>query len=313
VKTTLAVLSLATLAVVAGGCGGGTAASPVTVDPAATPPGWVAVDYGAAQISVPADWVVGACPTPSKGTVILGTVLVNCPAYESSWPAVRVTPATTPVATKLSIRVNGITVYPVPYRGPGHDIATDQVPSLGVQVNATGPLYARILATLTHSPRGVVLARGSAPAPPGTWHRVTFGGVSMSVPSTWPVERSEGADACEPWAALPPNLARRVHPYRGSSTLVPCQFTNVVSVRALSPVDGVVIDPGAAGPFPSASSDTSCPTVNKIAVCRAMSQPLDVLILGVPVPGQSHPVVVELGLGGRGLTARTIFWSLSAA
>ncbi len=99
----------------------------------------------------------------------------------------------------------------------------------------------------------------------------------------------------------------------GSSTLVTCQFTQVVSVRALSPVDGVVIDPGATGPFPTAPSDTRCPTVNDIEVCRAMSQPLDVLILGVPVPGQSRPVVVELGLGGRGLTARTIFWSLSAA
>ena len=304
-------LSAAMMGALAGGCAGRAAARSSTVDQDATPPGWVAVDYGRAQVSVPADWVVGACPTSAQGTVILGTVLVNCPAYGSNRPAVRVTPLGGPPATGQSIRVHGIQAYLVPYRGPGH-VATDQVPSLGVSVEANGPLSSRILATLTRSPRDVVLAAGPPPSVPGTWRRVTFAGVSVAVPRTWPVDRSPGEDTCEPWSALSPSVAHRVVLYRGTSILVPCLFTKVAPVRALAPADGLVIDPGATGPFSPAPSGTPCSKVNALSVCRATSQPLDVLIVGVLVPGQRTPVVLELGLSGSGQTARTILWSLSA-
>jgi len=153
VRTTWAILFLAALAGLTTGCGRRAPTTSGSAGQAATPRGWVAVDYGVAQMSVPADWVRGACPSSAKGTVILGTVAVHCPAYGSDWPALRISPFAGPVTAHEPVRVNGIDTYPVPYRGPGHDIAIVQVPSLGVDVETNGPLFAKILATLTRSPR----------------------------------------------------------------------------------------------------------------------------------------------------------------
>ncbi len=150
-KTTLAILFLATLAPLLAACGLGPAARPEAVHQTATPRGWVAVDYGTAQISVPADWVRGACPASPTGTVILGTAGVDCPTHGSNWPAVRIVPFRPPLTTDRPVRINDIKAYPVPYRGHGHDIAIDQVPSLGVEVETNGPLFAKIIATVTRA------------------------------------------------------------------------------------------------------------------------------------------------------------------
>jgi hypothetical protein len=57
-----------------------------------TPPGWVAVDYGNAQVSVPADWAVAdgpSCRDPGRpGTVFLGPIVkVMCQSVPSAWLA----------------------------------------------------------------------------------------------------------------------------------------------------------------------------------------------------------------------------------
>ena len=66
------------------------------------------------------------------------------------------------------------------------------MPSLGVEAQASGPLASRVLGTFTRSPRAVALAGGRAPGVPRSWHRVTFGGVSVAVPAIWPVRARDG-------------------------------------------------------------------------------------------------------------------------
>jgi hypothetical protein len=285
----------------------------VTVDRAATPRGWVPVDYGAAQISVPADWVVvvGGCPDSPDGTVMLGLSHDNCPLFGSNWPVVRITPLSrSPASTPT--RLNGIRAYLYPYRGPGQ-VSMYQVPSLGVEVTASGPLAARITATLTHSPRAVALAPGPIPPAPRSWHRLAFGGVSMAVPRSWPVERSGGWDECVAQLQGLPGPHGQVQLTQGATSIVPggcLSQVNVAPAGRSSSAEGLVVDPGPYGPLPAAGFGR-CLAIRTLRVCPASSARFDVLLLAVHVPGVHRPVAVEIGLSGSGVTARTVLFSLS--
>jgi len=62
-----------------------------------------------------------------------------------------------------------------------------EVPALGVRLATFGPLGRRIAATMAPSPAVVVASATTAPAVPADWRRVGYRGISLSVPSTWPV------------------------------------------------------------------------------------------------------------------------------
>ena len=188
---------LAVLAISAVACGGGRTAlrsahrpsrekpSPrapeVAVDTAATPVGWVPVDYGDSQLSVPADWYVtlGSCVTPNaRGTIILqppdravtppSQPSPSCMPTDTSAagsPVVKVGPITTtvPAAGPTPLVINGIVV----------DLAGETacatarpcstwyvVPSLGIEIvdDEIPGERPMVIDTLTHAPRAVVLA-----------------------------------------------------------------------------------------------------------------------------------------------------------
>jgi len=115
------------------------------------------VAFGQAQISVPADWVISTADCPfgsAPGMVILrdavsltGCVLETGPAISD---VVGITPFDPPrlQPTGRSASINGITV------DWGHPTSSSigyQVPSLGVQIDASGVLADKVLATLALS------------------------------------------------------------------------------------------------------------------------------------------------------------------
>jgi hypothetical protein len=141
----------------------------LVVDQAATPKGWVPVDYGDAQISVPAGWNAdydALCPfARPPGTVFLGAPSSNaaqCPlavgeegpqAYLGRWAGTAVD------WTRQS--VNGVVVVKAPSRDLGE--ADYLVPSLGLLLRLTSSEAQSLLATLTYSPRAAALWPGPMP------------------------------------------------------------------------------------------------------------------------------------------------------
>ncbi len=292
----------------------------ISVDTSATPPGWLPVAYGDAQLSVPADWRLErseGCPGAggAAGLVSLGTPppgTFSCPAELAAASSLLIEPLVSPGLSSSGqkpVVVNGIEVY-AQFGAPGS--GGYQVPSLGVQVEASGPLSARILATLTRSPRAVAFAPGRAPAVPATWHRLSFGGVSLSVPAAWPVETATSwSDGCSPLrlslgtTSVELNWGRRM-------LALPCPML-VGPGPITAPVDGVVVDPGRYGPLDSSGGTGPCTRVGGLTACPTTTDLYGVLVLSVTVPGSARPVAVEIGLAGTGVTARTILRSLRPA
>ena len=56
-----------------------------------------------------------------------------------------------------------------------------------------------------------------------------------------------------------------------------------------------------------------CWSVQGLIACPATSPAYSILVLKVTVPGRSKPVYVSIGLAGKGMVARTIWYSLRAA
>ena len=181
------------------------------VDLSATPPGWVPVDYGDAQVSVPASFPIvypGQCiggPSVALGALLIGSTSAastapECPAPTKTPPTfvrlVGVHRVPPPYAGEKPIRINDVPIY----LGP-NDLTHRSyfAPSLGVELIAKGRVVARrIVDTLTRSPRAVVLTRGSPPAVPSSWRWVSFAGLRFSVPSSWPVQRTDKWNLCGP-------------------------------------------------------------------------------------------------------------------
>jgi hypothetical protein len=119
------------------------------------PKGWNSYTYGEVKISVPKSWAVKHntnCPnTSAPGVLLLGfpKVLENCPEYQYSTSVVAVYDSVgTITQTGNPIKVNGLTVD-VSFGSPKQLEWT--VPSLGLQVTASGSEGERILHTLRRS------------------------------------------------------------------------------------------------------------------------------------------------------------------
>jgi hypothetical protein len=204
--------------------------------------------------------------------------------------------------------VNGITVYWTSPEDRGF-----VVPSLDVEVSATGPLASRVLHTLTQSPRSVALAAGPPPPIPRSWLRVTFGQTSVAVPSDWSVQSTAlfGLGYCGPYTSLtsPPTVVFETGAHLESFG---CPAEGIPS--EVSPAsDGLIIDPGPYSPIRGVRSFGQCLHVNGLQVCPASIDEFGYLIVAVHIPGKSQPVAVEIGLGGNGVVARTILYSIRGA
>jgi hypothetical protein len=292
------------------------------VDLSATPAGWVPVAFGNAQISVPTAWWVLYNSPPCLTGSPPGEVFVNpppgvfaCPLEIAPGPSttVRFGPPTSPHSTVLGHPevINGIFVYPYP-TGPQSSYL---VPSLGVEITVDGPLGQRVLRTLTWSPRSVVLASGTAPPVPSSWHSVTFAGLQFSVPPNWPITQTEvtpglGAICRQQGVAFAGTTVTLSTDRRRLLAV----FCPRMSPTPQPPENGVQVDSGLrTEPTVTLSLSAHCLVLHGLTACPATSPAYSILVLRVPVPGRNKPVFVSIGLAGNGMVARTILYSLRPA
>ena len=180
----LGLLGVGILVLVAG-CSGTPPASHEVVNPPrssgpqvdlnATPPGWVPLDYGDAQISVPSNWVIGTtnCSGPRReGWIdLVGFTRsgYHCPS-ETPMPVntLSIGPGPTDTASASSsataMTVNGFLVYQDEIPGPASGIYS--IPPLGSLLSIHGSLANAVLHTLTYSPRAAALSPGPSPTGP---------------------------------------------------------------------------------------------------------------------------------------------------
>jgi len=318
----LPAVAVMVMALVAAGCTSA-AARPTTsslppptpaVDLSATPPGWVPVAYGDAQISVPATWVVilngnGSCSARPPGYVVLGRgkFIPDCrPPADARWlPSAFLGPLVGGITPGPSVEIHGIRAVIV--RETCDGCLVYQFPSLGLVV-ATNER--QVMDTLTRSPRAVAMARGPAPNVPSSWRRLSFAGVTVAVPSAWSAERTEtyyslcGGTPITLGAGVTTTLDTDQH-FDASRCLIAAAGQPVTP-----PLNGLVIDSGLGW---VGTLSRRCWSLPGLSACLVAAFSYSVLVLSVRVPGRAKPVIVSIGLGGNGMTARNILYSLRAA
>jgi hypothetical protein len=290
-----------------------------SLEVAAPPKGWVPFAYLDAQVSVPRSWVIElddcGVADPRQSVIFLSGCSLGQPACLNV-PACSFLPDNWLMFSALTaaqaaydrpppLVVNGYRVYVVSCSqcAPAYDI-----PSLGVEIDSSGPMIAKVLSTLSASPRAAVLASGTAPAIPSSWHAVTFAGLEFSVPKSWPLVRKSYYNDCWLYSDLPasPSVALNQGTSGVDEYSTQCPEPQYKFLLSNAP-DGVIIDSGG---YRREGTTGDCRTMNRLQVCVVTSDPYEELVLSVDVPGRVYPVTVELGLGGNGTVARTILYSM---
>jgi hypothetical protein len=295
--------------------GGGKHSAVPLSDPLLTPPGWTALTFRDAQISVPSSWVVqgrrgSICGVTAGGGVVLGRQYpvrlgrVGCrlPPTTVSVSAIRQMPRMPPRQ-----RLNGIPVIRQPtVRGALSYVA----PSLLVEVTAVGPKASQVIATLTRAPRSVALAPGPAFAVPSGWRWHDFGGIVFATPGAWRVKRTRVWGNC---------ISRPVQ--RGMLTLsTAAEFGchgGLVSLSGLAgqqaPLTGMSVGAGRiAAAYATPGRYWHCIRLHGVRACipnegASAGVYLELLLY---LPGRQLPTVVDIGLAGTGATTRTILDSI---
>lgn len=290
-----------------------------------TPKGWVAVDFRGAQISVPANWNVEydtACNfVHAPGTVFVGHTgwgkCVVSPPPLVPWVALGPASVTATLPRGRTV-VTGIVVRGVRARqafNPG-GIGSIAVPSLGVSIALSAPDDWRILDTLTHSPRALVLVTGPYAPVPSSWGWVSFRGIKFAAPRLWP-HRTIGyyGPVC---GRLGIDNEVTLSTDEHKAPVEFCQFEPAIPTVQAS-TNGVRVDaiPALALPGPvggvATPNPTRCIKLHGLNVCPYPNPAFGVLDLLVSDAHMTHPVLVEIGLGGSGEVSRTILGSLQAA
>ncbi len=192
------------------------------------------------------------------------------------------------------------------------------VPHLGVRLIGGGPLFQRVLHTLSSSPRFFALDPGSAPPVPSSWHRVSYGGISIAVPSNWKQTRRTSWNTCGLGGTpllvsdAPANTIMLASGATVDVIETNCADGGPYTGQVTAPTNGVVIDPGPYGPLTNDPRRGPCLEVNGLTTCPSATDVYGVLTLAVKVPGKSQAVVVEIGLTGNRMMARTILLSIRA-
>lgn len=275
------------------------------VDTKATPSGWLPVDYGNAQISVPSTWALvhdgeAQCGS-SPGVIILGAgewcpPSMNAPSSPSTSIVTLKTVTRSQRFTEPPVLVtNGIPVY-APGVAPVY-----LVPALDVEISFSGPQEPQVLKTLTYSPRAVVLAPGRTMTVLTSWRWVSFSGVKFAVPGGWSVRRTTYAPPCSSGIVLPMAGVTLASQPPLSISCPPPQ----ADLRPVPQVAGVEVDGFSSMPEPHPAC-VGPRTINGLSVCIEAGPTYQVLIDHVASPN----LTVQIGLAGDGLTARTILYSL---
>jgi hypothetical protein len=276
-----------------------------------TPSGWVPVAFGKLQVSVPGNWLLetpsqSVCAQAAGGMVFLGEGAGLPPPTGCVLTPDRVALAALGNAAPHGTieQVNGVAV--VQLRRTSDQVVV-AVPSLGVQVIATGSTAAQILSTISPSPLAVVDAEGPAPAVPAGWRWTTFGPLRLATPAGWAVRRSGW-----PWCGTGPEGGTVwLGDFATSSSVLypPCAPPPATALGEEAQ-DGVLV---ATGPFePLAKKATAqCFPDPGLEVCATVMGSTEVGV-AVATSGGAH-AYLEIGLAGDGTVARTILYSLRPA
>ena len=287
------------------------------------PRGWIPVDYGTAQIWVPASWPIdstGGCVGSKPAGVMYG----NTPKKDCALPRnvlQIVSPVIDPglnrwviaprrLAHARRLEVNGLAVEVRPAVGQGLFV---DVPGLNVRLIARGPVAIRAVGTLRRSLIADARPQSRATVPAGfRWQE--FGGIKFAAPAARPVRHGTIGAACEPLVA-PGNV--------GLSSTEPiggllCAGFAIVHAGYLAHRSGVVVIslPVTHGPashrLPPGSCARSYHKVGQFCV-----QELDGFnteyTLYLYRPGQKKLSTMYVGLGGGGEVAQAIIDSIRPA
>lgn len=320
----VAVLAMAIIAVTAEGRNRSTQVSvggtPPTIaplaplaDPSLTPRGWSPVGIGPIQISVPSAWFPEDFPSPFCGIQPMGVILINTPdpsAHCQRPPnvvAIR-TATTTRLENARSMVVNHIPVIEGNITGRSARVLR----ALGMEVEASGPLAAQVLATLTHSPLSAVLSPLQE-AVPADWQPVTFDGLQFAVPADWRIDHTDTTGGC------PNNITPNVL-VLSQRTLAPSCLAVLPTVGTLAPQPGMVLSVGPS--VRAVPTGADCITRKSLRICidptppsgggRIPGRAVNLLTAQITVPGQTAKAEIEIGLTGSGLMAKEIFDSLTS-
>ena len=287
----------------------------VAVDTAATPRGWVPVDFGLAQISVPANWwydspTVGWCPErPIPGLVLAGEDHLPKNTCLHPAPAASFASVASAGVEELAdhpekpMLVNGIPVY---VQAGG---LTYWAQSLDAYVHASGPLARRVLHTLTWSPLAVVLSRQTRPVPV-SWRWYSFAGLRFAAPPNLPRVTSD--DTFEDCPGVVPRLPPEVFLSTATTAGAPGCVVLPPEVTFIHYNEGIVV---ASGPYQSVQlpKNLQCLRLHGLRACAMSGNYGGVVEVIVAVPGRFRPTLVEIGLSRNGMVARTILDSVRAA
>ena len=319
--TLVALVSLALVAPITAAVASSRTPLPV-VDTAATPKGWVPVDYGDAQVSVPASFsVVYRGQYPCDVQTQVGTLFVGSSPNTACLTSPR-NANTTVVYLRLqrfpseylhledSVVRNALRLYGLELNG----VFGYYSPLLGAVVASAGPLAQQVINSITASPRAFALAEGPTPSISRSWRTITFAGIKVSVPSRWTVSRTSRTmglgDICRTPAVAFFSTQVTLSSDAQKLLIPSCPFSGD---SPQPPAKGVQIDSGLQTEPLVSLSFSRCWSVQGLTVCPASSPAYSILVLKVTVPGRSKPVYVSIGLAGNGMVARTILYSLRAA
>jgi hypothetical protein len=278
------------------------------------------LSLGSVQVSVPSSWLVED-PGYTCGAAQQGMVFINQPPTLPNdngckLPVNVVELSSVPAKPPSGYHQTVINSVPAFERstGPGRAL-TETVRAFGIQVMAKGPLAARVVGTLTHSPLSVVLGSSVGSAATG-WRHVDFGGLSFSVPRQWAVQRVDW------WGGCPFNIAG------GTLLLSTAQYLSAPGCPIAPGTAGyLAARPGMvlfAGPKVAvAPTDAKCLTRNRLRICIDPPPPstgglgpgheLNLLTAQVTVPHRAIIDQVEIGLTGSGDLPLHLFDSIQIA
>lgn len=289
-------------------------------DAALTPPGWSPLGLGPVEVSVPSGWYVEGpgftCGDGQQGMVFIDEAPVSPKGTSCKFPANVVELRAAPAEPLPGYHRTVINSVPAFERSTGSGAAlTEMVRALGTEVIAKGPLAGEVIGTLTHSPLSVVLGSSVSSWPSG-WRRMSFGGLSFSVPRQWAVQRVDW------WGGCPFNIASNTVLLSTARTQ-PVLFCPLVQGTAgyLAGRPGLVLFSGPK--VPAAPRDANCLTRHTVRICIdpqptstggfSPGHELNLLTAQVNVPHQATVDQVEIGLTGSGVLPLDVFGSLRPA
>ena len=273
------------------------------VDTTATPKGWVPVDYGDAQVSVPASFsVVYRGQYPCDVQTQVGTLFVGSSPNTACLTSPR-NANTTVVYLRLqrfpseylhledSVVRNALRLYGLELNG----VFGYYSPLLGAVVASAGPLAQQVINTITASPRAIRPRRRSytdhlsVVADDHLRRSQAVGAIPMDR-KPYHARTMGLGDICRAPTALAFFSTQVTLSSDAQKLIIP--FCPRSGDSPQPPANGLQIDSGLQTEPLVSLSFSRCWSVRGLTVCPASSPAYSILVLKVTVPGRSKPVFV---------------------